>query len=367
MDQLVNMFSQARGQIVSDPNEADAFAWAAESPGAKLKQIGFKHPPLGDTHVRIKITYTGVCQSDVSIIHKKYGDIFPTVWPTVCGHEIIGKINKLGKEVTEFKEGDLVGVGPIRDCCSKCSYCLRGQTNLCSSPTWKFTAGCYFGGFATEIQLPSSYVIKIPDGMDEKLTPSLMCAGGTVFNPIRRFGKPGCKVGVIGIGGLGHLAIMFANKLGYTVYAISTSDSKRNMAIELGAHEYVVSKNEEDMKKFATAEIDLMINTTSTPDIMPYFHGLKKGSGVFIQVGGPEGNNLNLSVADFILNQYTFGGSAAFSIEDAKEMLELCSKHKIYPKCEFFSWENFNDAVDKCANGKVEFRSVVDVGTFQKP
>jgi len=369
MDQLVGLIDhidKTRGTIVSDPKEADAFAWAAIKPGEKLTQIGFKHPVLPDDGVKIKITYTGVCQSDCSILSNKYGDIFPSVWPCVCGHEIVGKVLQSGKDVKGLKEGDVVGIGPNRYCCNNCSTCKAGNTNLCLAHSWKLTAGSYFGGFATEIQLPSSYVLKLPDGLDEKLAPSLMCAGGTVYAPLKRYFKEGAKAGIIGIGGLGHLALMMASKMGYRTYAISTSDSKKQLALSFGAHEFVVSKDPEQMKKFYNEEIDMILNTGPSPDVMPYIRGLKKGSGVFVQVAGPDGGNLNLSIAEFIMNQYTFAGSAAFNITDGKEMLEFCAKHKIYPKCEFFEWDKFNDAVDKCANGKVEFRSVVDVSTFKK-
>ena len=202
--------------------------------------------------------------------------------------------------------------------------------------------------------------------MEERLCPSLMCSGGTIWAPLKRYFNSNAKCVVIGIGGLGHLGLMMSSKMGMRTFAISTSDLKKQSALDFGAHEFVNSKNEESMKHFYQEAIDIMINTTSVSDVLPYVRALKKGSGVFVQLGLPDTGKLDLNFAEFILNQWSFAGSAAFSTGDGKEMLEFCAQHKIYPKCEFFSWDNFNEAVNKCENGKVEYRSVVDVSTLKR-
>ena len=284
-----------------------------------------------------------------------------TVWPSVAGHEIVGRIIKLGKNVQEFKENDLVGIGPKRECCNECGDCKRGNTNTCSGSILGMTAGRYFGGFATEIQLPSSYLLKIPDGLDEKRIAPLLCAGGTVFNPLSKYGAPGKKVGVIGIGGLGHIAIKMASKMDMKVFAISTSDSKRQAALDYGAHHYVVSTDKDQMNLLRKEELDIILNTGDQEEIMTYMTALKKVDGVFVQLTCPTTYKTDLNIVQMIFGEYVFAGSCCYSLKQGKEMLDFCNKHQIYAECEYFKWDEFQEAFEKCEKGKVKFRSVVEV------
>jgi uncharacterized zinc-type alcohol dehydrogenase-like protein len=351
-----------RGQVLDGPEEADGIAWAAFDSKSGLKKVYFKHPNLGDNEVRIKVSYSGICQSDVSVIEQKIPG--PSVYPIIAGHEIIGRIYQKGEKATSLKIGDLVGVGPYRDCCEKCDYCLWGRENMCSDTPMKLTIRPWFGGFSTSVQLPCTYVFKIPDGIDESLAPPLMCAGGTVFAPLRKYGKIGGKVAIIGMGGLGHLAVQFASKLGMKTYAISTSDSKKEAIMNLGAHVYVNSSDPDQMKDLMSQKIDLILNTSAASDFTGYMRALKKGSGVFVQIGAPE-SEIKISFVEILLNELTFTGSAAANRDDMKRMLEFSMINKIKSVNEVFNFDNFPEAYERTKKG-ANFRVVVEMPKTEK-
>jgi uncharacterized zinc-type alcohol dehydrogenase-like protein len=350
-----------RGKILEDDStDADGVAWAVMEKGAPMKKVFIKHPELGKREIRIKVCYSGICQSDVTYILQK----FPMgVFPMIAGHEIVGKVYSKGSEVNNVEIGDTVGVGPIRECCENCDYCYKGKENLCEGIPSKLTISPWFGGFATSIQVPSNYVFKIPEGIPMDLTPPLMCAGATIFAPIKKYGKVGCKVAIIGIGGLGHLGVQFASKAGMKTYAVSTSGSKKDDILKLGAHEVVVSTDPEQFKKFLGEKIDLMINTTSSGDIEKYMRALRKGTGVFVQVGGPE-EVPKINLIEILLNEWSLAGSAASNREDVKTMLEFAQLNGVKSMNEIYSFEEFPKAFDKVANGKPNFRVVVDVQSY---
>lgn len=314
-----------RGQFVDNAEEAHGVAWASFEAKGELKKVYLKHPDLGDKEIRINVLYTGICQSDVSVLQGKYG--FGR-FPAIAGHEIIGTVYELGKSVKEFVVGDLVGVGPMRDCCEECTYCTLGKENLCEAPINKLTINPWFGGFATSVQVPAVYTFKIPDGISPESAPPLMCAGGTVFAPLRKYGKIGGKVAVLGMGGLGHLAVQYASKMGMKTFAVSTSESRKEAITKLGAHEYVNSSDPEQFKKFMGEKIDLIINTTGTGDADVYMRALKKGSGVFVQIGGPE-SEFKINVAEILFNEWALVGSAAASKDDMKCVLEFSKNNKV--------------------------------------
>jgi D-arabinose 1-dehydrogenase-like Zn-dependent alcohol dehydrogenase len=223
-----------------------------------------------------------------------------------------------------------------------------------------FTVMPWFGGFSTSVQLPSNYAIKIPSNIDLEMIPSLMCAGGTVYAPLRRHAVPGGKCAIVGIGGLGHLAIQFAAKMGMKVYACTTSDNKNEYIKKLGAHEIVNTNNEEQYNKFIAEEIDLIVNTSMSGDLAKYIKTLKKGSGVFVQIGDPE-TEVKIDLFDIVMKQVSFTGSAAASRSDLNNMIDFCLTHGIEPMIEKFSFDDFPKALDRIMNGKPEFRVVVDL------
>jgi len=282
----------------------------------------------------------------------------------IAGHEIIGRIGLVGSRVKTLKEGDLVGVGTIRDCCEHCDSCISGEDNMCKVIEKRLTIDPWFGGFATSVQLPSTYVFKIPEGISEEDAPPLMCAGCTVFSPLKKWGVIGGKLAVLGMGGLGHLAVQFGSKMGMKTYAVSTSNDKKDAIMKLGAHEYVNSKNQDQFKKFMGEDIDLMLNTTSSGDVETYMRALRKGTGVFVQIGGPE-EAVKLNAIEILLNQWVFAGSAASNRTDTKCMLEFAKTNKVKSVNESFKFEDFPKAYERISKGKPEFRVVVDVKSFK--
>lgn len=351
-----------RGEILSSEEGSDAIGWGFSKKGGPLEKFFIKHPELGAEDIRIKVLYSGICQSDVSVLLEKWS---PGIYPIIPGHEIIGTIYAKGDKVKSLNVGDLVGVGPMRNCCEKCDYCHENKENLCTGVPMKLTCTPWIGGFSSTIQIPYNYTFKIPDGIAPELAPPLMCAGGTVFAPLKKFGKVGLKVAILGMGGLGHLAIQFACKMGMKTYAVSTSDTKKDLCFNLGAHEYVNTSNPDELKKFNSEAIDLMINTTSVGDVTGYMRALKKGSGVFVQIGGPD-EEYKFSIGEILMSEYTLVGSAAASRDDMKLMLEFSKQFGIKSMNEYFSFEDFPKALEKTQNGKPNFRVVVDIKSFHE-
>ena len=349
-----------RGEILESAEGADGVAWAAFEAKSALKKVYIKHASLGENEIRINVTYTGICQSDVSVIDQKIPGM--GIYPMIAGHEIIGRVYQAGRKVDNLQAGDLVGVGPLRDCCEKCDYCAWGRENLCTGRPMKFTITPWFGGFATSVQIPKTYVFKIPDGIPESLAPPLMCAGGTVYAPLRRHGKIGGKVAIIGMGGLGHLAVQFASKMGMKTYALSSSNSKKESIMKLGAHDYVNWSDEEQKKNFLSQKIDVILNTSGIGDFTEYMRALKKGSGVFVQIGGPE-SEVKLSVVEILFNEWSLAGSAAASRDDMKNMLEFSATNDVKSINEVFDFENFNAAYERTKKG-ANFRVVVDLTAY---
>lgn len=349
-----------RGEILNSEEGADAIGWGFSQKNGPLQKFYIKHPELGVEDIRIKVLYSGICQSDVSVLYEKFS---PGYFPIIPGHEIVGTIYAKGSNVKTFEIGDMVGVGPLRTCCEKCYYCHDNKENLCTESMFNFTCAPWFGGFCTTVQIPHNYTFKIPEGISPELAPPLMCAGGTVFAPLKKYAKVGAKVAILGMGGLGHLAIQFASKMGMKTFAVSSSDNKKDLCFKLGAHEYVNTSNPEELKKFHEEKIDLMINTTGVGDVSVYMRALKKGSGVFAQVGGPD-EEFKINIGEILMKEYSLVGSAAASRDDMKAMLEFSKEFGIKSMNEYFSFEDFPLALEKTKNGKPNFRVVVDVKSY---
>lgn len=349
-----------RGKILENSEGADAVAWAAMEEGEKLKKVYLKLPKLGKEDIRINVEYCGICQSDVTSIK---GKTMLKTYPMVAGHEIIGRVGEIGSEVAEFKKGDLVGVGPVRGCCMMCEYCKAGKENLCETIYNHFTVSPNFGGFSTTVQVPTTYAFKIPEGIPAELAPPLMCAGSTVYAPIRKYGQIGGKIAVIGMGGLGHLAIQFARKMGMKTYAVSTSLSKKDTMMKLGADEFVLSTDPVQFTKFLGAKIDLILNTTDSPDVDQYMRALKKGSGVLVQLGLPN-MGVKINAGEILFNEWTYTGTMCCNRDDMKSMLEFAELNKIKCLNEYFSFEDMQKAFDRTASGNATYRVVVDYTKF---
>lgn len=353
-----------RYQSVQDPKEADAHAWVYKSE-TDFGMYYYKQPELEPHEVRATILYTGLCLSDSHTGRGKWGGCN---YPCCPGHEVISRITHVGSAVTDRKVGDVVGFNPMRHACFKCEYCIQGHTNLClDQDEPRFLYAEHFGGYSTHIQQPAHHSFKIPEGMNLAEIPPLLCAGLTVFAPLKRFAKPGQTVGVMGIGGLGHLAVRYASKMGLNVIAFTTSADKVEGIKALGASEVIVV--DKDYKNLAqhSNRIHLMINTlpVSNNDILEAYIGTMKCNATFCVVGVPDiKEKLTVQFFTLVMKQLNIVGSIVGSVNETNEMLQFSHQHGITSQNEHFDFEDFPKALDRLENGKPNFRVVVDTHKY---
>lgn len=349
-----------RTSKVCDIGDAHGVAIISKVAGLDVEFVPFRHAPLLDNEIRIRVTDSGLCQSDSFMMKNGWG---MSVFPMVAGHEIFGVVTHVGEKVTKYQVGDRVGHGPQKDSCEQCYDCMLGFTNICSQS--RFTIGQEFGGFATSFQSRANNFTKIPDAIPGSAAP-LMCAGTTVFSPLSRDLSPGMKVGVIGVGGLGHLGIMYANKMGCEVTAISTSLDKEAEARLFGAHHFLVSK---DSKAVNSAERTLdYILDTATAYSLDISTTLLKPRGIVNIVGAPENpEHHNFNAFSAVSKNLTIKGSAAGSRLETEKMIEFSARHSVYPKSEVYKFSDFNLAMDSLAKSiprAPRYRAVLETASF---
>ena len=329
-------------------------AYAATAPKSPLQPFEYTPGPLGDEQVDIAVSYCGICHSDLSMIDNEWG---MSAYPLVGGHEVVGKIAALGSQVKNLKVGQTVGVGWYSASCMTCRQCMSGDHNLC--PTAEGTIIHRHGGFATQVRAQSAWVIPLPGGLDPAKAGPLFCGGITVFNPIIQLGiKPTDRVGVIGIGGLGHMALKFLHAWGCDVVAFSSSDSKRDEAIQLGANSVVNSRNSDEMAKLA-GSFNFILSTVN----------VKLDWGTLINALAPKGRlhtvgavtePVSLGVFPLLLGQRSFSGSPLGSPATTATMLDFAARHNIEPTVEFFAMSKINDAFEHLKSGKARYRIVLE-------
>lgn len=346
--------------ICCSKEESNVHCWGVKKAKGELERLHFKLPPLAADEVRLRILHAGLCHSDCFKVDEEWGKNY--LFPLVPGHEIIAEVEKVGEHVKKIKPGDHVGVGVFRDCCGSCEFCRKGDDQLCGDIPYTWTYDPYLGGYSTNMQVKASFCFPLPSHLDLSKAAPILCAGVTVFAPLKRWCKPGIRCGVIGIGGLGHMAIQIASKMGMEVVAISTTPAKEKEAKIFGAKEFVCSKNEADMKRIQTKDkLDLVLNTAFVPDITNYMYTVKAG-GCFIQTAIPEVtkpvifNNL-----DLVVGQKIFTGSIVGSRKEVQETLEFCDKFDVAPVTENYSWADFGKAYKRLHQGGPRYRCVVDV------
>lgn len=342
-------------------------AYAATSTTSPLAPYTFERrsPNTGD--VLIQIDYCGICHSD---IHTARGEWGPTHYPCVPGHEIVGRVLEVGKKVKKFKAGDLVGVGCFVDSCGKCSSCKSHEEQFCTGHT-VFTYNSVeldgktptYGGYSTHITVKEKYVLKIKKGQPLERIAPLLCAGITTYSPLKRYGtKKGKKVGVVGLGGLGHMAVKIAKAMGAEVVVFSTSPSKESDAKKLGAKHFVISKDVGNFAKWQ-GQLDLIIDTVSVPhDFTPYL-GTLKIDGTHVLVGvAPEPNEVSASA--LIFGRKKLAGSLIGGIKETQEMLDFCAKKKVFADIELINANQINEAYERTIQSKVKYRFVIDAKSF---
>ncbi|MGA2247108.1 MAG: NAD(P)-dependent alcohol dehydrogenase [Verrucomicrobiota bacterium] len=345
-----------------------AKSYAAQSAASALAPFSINRREPGSTDVELEILYCGVCHSD---LHQARNEWHNTVYPCVPGHEIVGKVIRAGKQVTKFKVGDLSAVGCMVDSCRTCPNCQAGFEQYCLTfPTFtyngndKFLGGPTFGGYSTSIVVDESFALRVPAGLDLAATAPLLCAGITTYSPLRHWKVgPNQKVGIVGLGGLGHMGVKFARAFGAHVVLFTTSPGKVADGFRLGAHEVVVSKDADAMKKH-TASFDFILDAVSAQHDINAYLGLLKLDGTLTLVGAPE-QPLPVAVFNLILPRRNFAGSAIGGIAETQEMLDFCGRHKIACDIELIPMQKINEAWDRLLKQDVKYRFVIDMASLK--
>ncbi|KAI8879292.1 GroES-like protein [Backusella circina FSU 941] len=337
--------------------------WACHGKGESLKLTELPLKTWEEDDVEFQITDSGICGSD---IHTLDEDWFPTKFPCVVGHELAGIVTKVGKNVTKVKVGDSVGVGPMVFACGECEPCTNGTSNVCDrgfvgtyNDTWPCGDTTY-GGYADKWRGNQHFVIKIPDNVTKENACTMLCGGITSYAPLKRWNVgPGSVVGVMGIGGLGHFGVIFAKALGAKVVAMSHNDKKRDVALELGADEYINTSDDSQMEKYKKSLTHILCTGTGRDFTWERYIPTLKPNGVFINVSAPEWNFPEVKPLLFIMYQVVFAGSAAGSPEEAEEMLKLVSEKNLNAWYQTFPMNQVNEAIEDFRAGKPRFRYVL--------
>lgn len=339
--------------------------WAAWEPHGEVKKWSYNPTPLGEDRVEIKITHSGICGSDIHTIDSGW---FPTEYPVIPGHEIVGVITAVGSQVTTLKVGDRVGVGAQAGACmNKKGNCVECATDLeqhCrGGPTYtynsKYPDGQHsFGGYADRVRVPFPFAFKIPDAIPSDKAAPLLCAGATVYSPLARFnvGKLG-KVGIIGVGGLGHLALKYAVAMGANTVAVSHSDAKRADVAKWGVKHYLNSHDANAMKE-AYRTFDFLLLTANPDGNIGHYLDLMKVDGTFCIVGAPE-EDFKIPPFRIIVGRPCITASAIGSIKEIQEMLAFSAKHNVVPDIQTWPMEKVNDAIKTVRDGSIRYRAVL--------
>jgi len=342
-----------------------AFGWAARDTSGVLSPFKFSRRGTGEKDVTFKVLYCGICHSDLHMVKNEWGI---STYPLVPGHEIVGEVTEVGSKVHKFKVGDKVGVGCLVGSCKSCDSCANHLENYCpkSIQTYgtKYSDGTTtYGGYSDVMVADEHFVIRIPDNLPLDGAAPLLCAGITTYSPLRYFGldKPGMHVGVVGLGGLGHVAVKFAKALGVKVTAISTSPNKKDEAVKhLGADSFLVSRDPDQMQA-AMGTLDGIIDTVSAVHPLPPLISLLKVDGKLVMVGAPE-KPLELPVFSLIMGRKILAGSNIGGIKETQEMIDFAAKHNITADIEVIPIDYVNTAMERLVKGDVRYRFVIDIG-----
>lgn len=345
-------------------------AYAAKSETSGLAEHPIERRQLRDDDVAIEIDYCGVCHTDIHYVENDWGG---TVYPVVPGHEIIGRVTEVGAKVTAYKPGDTVGVGCLVDSCRDCSACHDGLEQYCLNgmvPTYNgedlHDGSVTYGGYSEGIVVSDRFVVKVPESLDPAKAAPLLCAGITTYSPLRHYGvKKGDKVGVIGMGGLGHMGVKFAKALGAEVTIFTRSESKVKEAKKQGADHVVISTDEQQMQDVAES-FDFMLDTVPVKhDLNPYLNCLKY-DGTHIIVGLLESVEPPLEAGALVLKRRVIAGSLIGGLPETQEMLDFCGEHGIHCDVEMLDIENVNEAYERMKKGDVKYRFVIDMNSLKK-
>ena len=341
-------------------------AYGAHAADKPLEALDIFRRAPGEHDVQIEIAYCGVCHSD---LHTVRGEWPGTLYPCVPGHEIVGRVSAVGVHVSRFREGDLVGVGCMVDSCQACASCDEGLEQYCEGTGMVGTyngptpdaPGHTLGGYSQRIVVNDKFVVKVSHPEDQLAAVApLLCAGITTWSPLRHWNAgPGKKVGVVGIGGLGHMGVKLARALGAEVVAFTTSENKREDAKALGAHQVVVSRNPDEMKAHR-GSFDLIINTVAASHDLDAYTSLLCRDGALVLVGVPEHNHPSPQFASLIFRRKSIAGSMIGGIAETQEMLDFCAEHNIVADIEMIPIQQIEDAYARMTRSDVKYRFVID-------
>lgn len=344
-------------------------AFGTEAADAPLKPMNIQRRNVLPNDVEIEILYCGICHSD---LHAAKNEWHNTVYPIVPGHEIVGRVTKVGAQVTKFKVGDLAGGGCIVDSCRECEYCKEsleqfcepGNTIVFGSPD-KHLGGQTYGGYTEGIVVDENYVLSLPGKLDPAAAAPLLCGGITTYSPLKHWNVgPGKKVGIVGIGGLGHLAIKLAKAMGAHVVVFTTSPSKVEDAKNVGADEAVLSTDPEQMNAHAKS-LHFILDTVSAAHDANAYLNLLKVDGALVLVGAPM-EPLPVSSFSLIVGRRSFAGSNIGGIDETQEMLDFCARHNITADIEMIGIQQINEAYERLLKGDVRYRFVIDMASLKK-
>jgi alcohol dehydrogenase (NADP+) len=343
-------------------------AYATPGPHKAFEKTTIERRDLGPEDVLIKIHYAGICHSDIHTGRSEWGE---TIYPLVPGHEIAGTVEEIGSGVTKYAVGDRVGVGCFVDSCRKCEYCLAGLEQFCvegSIQTYNAIGKDgepTRGGYSTHIVVDENYVVRIPDGISLDVAAPLLCAGITLYSPLKHWNAgPGKRVGIVGLGGLGHVGVKIAAALGAKVTVLSRSADKEADAKSLGAHDFLLTSDRAAFKAHR-GHFDLIINTVSAPLDMGAYLSLLRVDGAVVNVGAPPADT-TIAIHPFALigGRKTWAGSMIGGIRETQEMLDFCAEHGIGAEIELISGEQIDQAWERVVDSDVRYRFVIDTATF---
>ncbi|MGW0080592.1 NAD(P)-dependent alcohol dehydrogenase [Streptomyces sp. NPDC003393] len=342
-------------------------AYAVPAPKAPLERTTIERRAVGAYDVLIDIKFAGICHSDIHQAHEGWGE---AIFPMVPGHEIAGVVAEVGSGVTKYKVGDRVGVGCMVDSCRECDNCKAGQEQYC---TGGGNVGTYnavgkdgeptYGGYSQKIVVDENFVVRIPDGLSLDVAAPLLCAGITLYSPLKRWGAaPGKKVAILGMGGLGHMGVKIAHALGAEVTVLSQSLRKKDDGLRLGADHYYATSDPKTFEELA-GTFDLIVSTVSVPLDFNAYLSLLKSHGALVNVGAPE-EPVSLNLFSVIGGGKTLAGSMIGGIAETQEMLDFCARHNIGSEIELIGADQINEAYERVIASDVRYRFVIDTATI---
>lgn len=345
-------------------------AYAAQSATSPLSSAEIPRREVTETDVKIEILFCGICHSDLHYARDEWHDAMPTVYPCVPGHEIVGRVTEVGSEVTKFKAGDLVGVGCLVDSDGNCRSCQEGFEQFCPNSTMtygspdKHTGGVTYGGYSESVVVDERFVLRVPENLDPAGVAPLLCAGITTYSPMRHWNVgPGKKVGVVGLGGLGHMAVKFGRAFGAHTVVFTTSPEKKEDARRLGADEVVVSRNQDEMLQHI-GSFDFILDAVSAEhDINAYINLLKRDGNLTL-VGAPE-KPLQVAAFPLLFGRRSLSGSLIGGIAETQEMLDFCGEHGITADVEVIPIQKINEAYERMLKGDVKYRFSIDMDSLK--